>query len=303
MNMCTGRIRFVAVACVLAALLPQRAVAGNSMVTVPGGVSIVGSDSGLPDEAPVHDVRVETFRLDRSPVTVAAFADFVAATGYRTDAEQLEGGAVMTFGTGQWRLVPGAVWRTPYGPDGPKAAPDHPVTQVSYRDAEAFCDWADKRLPTEFEWEHAARAGQDGSPVYAFGDRLLHEGEFLANVWTGIFPVLNTADDGYKTTSPVGAFGQTPIGLTDMAGNVWEWTRSWYRSYRDRDAYEASPMTGERVQRGGSYLCDPTFCHGFRVSARGHATPESSHMHVGFRCAADMAPQTPVPEISAGPPG
>lgn len=253
------------------------------MVDVPGGAVTIGSAKGLPDETPVFEAQVTTFHLDRSPVTVARFRAFVESTDHVTDAERL-GGAVMTFGTGQWRIVEGATWRTPYGPGAGDAQDDHPVTQVSWRDADAYCAWTGKRLPTEVEWEHAARAGHGGKPVYAFGDRLLHEGDYLANVWTGIFPVLNTAADGYKTTSPVGAYGTTPLGLTDMAGNVWEWTASWYRPYPLGDDDTAAT---ERVQRGGSYLCDPNFCHGFRVSARGHATPDSSHMHVGFRCAAD----------------
>lgn len=290
MTMCTGRTRRRALAgawfCLLAwVMTPVAAVAGE-MITIPGGAGRMGSDTGLPDERPAHDIEVQSFRLDRSPVTVADFAAFIRATGHETDAERLEGGAVMSFGTGQWRLVPGATWRAPYGPQGPEAQADHPVTQVSHSDAEAYCRWRDKRLPTEKEWEFAARAGQDGEPVYAFGDRLLREGEFLANVWTGIFPVLNTAEDGYKTTSPVGAFGTTPIGLTDMAGNVWEWTSSPYGPYGDH-APQADDPAAARVQRGGSYLCDPKLCHGFRVSARGHATPDSAHMHVGFRCAAD----------------
>lgn len=292
MTMCTGRTRHRTLAGMLlggllALNLTPAASAAGEMITIPGGTGRMGSDTGLPDERPVHDIQVQSFRLDRSPVTVADFAAFIGATGHETDAERLDGGAVMSFGTGQWRLVPGATWRTPYGPQGLEAAPDHPVTQISHSDAEAYCRWRDKRLPTEKEWEFAARAGQDGEPVYAFGDRLLREGEYLANVWTGIFPVLNTAEDGYKTTSPVGAFGTTPIGLTDMAGNVWEWTSSPYGPY-GTDTLQADDPAAARVQRGGSYLCDPKLCHGFRVSARGHATPDSAHMHVGFRCAADI---------------
>lgn len=285
----------VAVFAALAAgALPGRAgepADGREMVLVPAGETRIGSNTGLPDEAPAFSARVHAFLLDRSPVTVAAFARFVRETGRVTDAERLGGGAVMSFGTGMWRLVDGATWRRPFGPDGPQPAPDHPVTQVSWNDAHAYCAWAGKRLPTEIEWEHAARAGQPGpDAVYAFGDQLLREGDYLANVWTGLFPVINTGEDGYTTTSPVGAFGTTPLGLTDMAGNVWEWTDSWYRPYAAREAAFTPAAASERVQRGGSYLCDPKFCHGFRVSARGHATPDSAHMHVGFRCAADARP-------------
>lgn len=258
------------------------------MIGIPAGETQIGATTGLPDERPVFTAQVPAFLLDRSPVTVDAFARFVAARGHTSDAERLGGGAVMTFGTGIWRLVQGATWRRPYGPNGPEADGSHPVTQVSWRDARAYCAWAGKRLPTEIEWEHAARSGHAGNePVYAFGDALVRDGDYLANVWTGMFPVINSKADGYSTTSPVGAFGTTPLGLTDMAGNVWEWTDSWYRSYADRDEPYTPGPASERVQRGGSYLCDPSFCHGFRVSARGHATPDSAHMHVGFRCAAD----------------
>jgi sulfatase modifying factor 1 len=268
----------------LAAGLPLVAGAAD-MVRIPAGQTRIGSDAGRADEAPAFVANVAAFDMDRTPVTVAAFTDFVRRTGFITDAERHGNSAVITFGTGQWRLVDGASWRRPEGPKGPTAGADHPVTHVSWNDASAYCAAAGKRLPGEIEWEHAARAGGAPDRTFAFGNQLVgRDGRYRANVWTGVFPVINTVADGYRTTSPVGAFGADPAGLTDMAGNVWEWTSDGYRPYAARD--NPAPAA-ERVQRGGSFLCDPKFCYGFRVTARGHATPESSHMHVGFRCAKD----------------
>ena len=243
----------------------------------------IGDDQAPLDERPQTTRRIAAFLLDRTPVTVAQFRAFVAATGHVTDAERLEGGAVLDKAAGGWTLRLGADWRHPLGPSGPLAADDHPVTQVSWRDAQAFCAAYGLRLPTEFEWERAARLGQtpDGH-VFRAGDPMSFQGRWRANVWQGLFPLLDEGEDGYRGTSPVGVFGAAPSGLTDMAGNVWEWTASWYVPYGAGAARGA-----ERVQRGGSFLCDPSFCEGFRVTARGHSTPDSSLMHVGFRCAAD----------------
>lgn len=261
------------------------------MVRVPAGETRIGSDQGgRPDEGPSFLAQVAAFDLDRTPVTVAAYAGYVERTGYRSEAERLGSGAVMSFGTGLWSLVEGADWRRPLGPKGAAAAPDHPVTQVSWNDAVAYCAAAGKRLPTEIEYEHASRAGQAAARAHAFGDQLVENGRYRANIWTGVFPLLNTGKDGYKTTSPVGAFGSGPLGLVDMAGNVWEWTDDWYRPYRERLQPWPAGKAGEKVQRGGSFLCDPGICYGFRVTARGHATPDSSHMHVGFRCARSVKP-------------
>ncbi|MEM0961066.1 MAG: formylglycine-generating enzyme family protein [Bacteroidota bacterium] len=265
------------------------------VVGVPGGTTTVGlradESGGMPHERPAFDAEVSAFFLDRSPVTVARFRAFVEATGHETEAEGFGDGAVMDPATGQWSLVPGARWRTPFG-DGAEAPADHPVTQVSYRDAEAFCTWDGAqsgtagRLPTEVEWEHAARdAANDRSP-YAWGDSYESAD---ANTWTGSFPANDTGADGFEGgTSPVGHYGQTSLGLTDLGGNVWEWTASWYRPYAARDTPYAPTAQSQRVQRGGSFLCHPSYCHGFRVSARSHATPESSFAHVGFRCARDL---------------
>ncbi len=275
--------------CLLALALlgapPCMAAAKPEMVRVPAGVVQIGSDRGRPDEGPAFAAQVAAFDLDRTPVTVAAFAHFAKQRGFVTEAEKLGTGAVMTFGTGQWQLVKGANWLRPLGPKADAAQTTHPVTQVSWNDASAYCAAAGKRLPSEVEYEYAARAGQAQGSAHAFGNDLVKDGHYRANVWTGVFPLLNTAKDGYATTSPVGAFGEGALGLTDMAGNVWEWTSDWYRPYAEREQLWPAGKVGEKVQRGGSFLCDPTFCYGFKVTARGHATPDSSLMHVGFRCA------------------
>ncbi len=276
------------------------------MAYVPGGTTTIGvTEGGLDHERPAFDAEVAPFLLDRSPVTVARFRQFVEATGHETQAEAFGDGAVMDQQTGQWALVPGADWRHPRGARGATPPDDHPVTQVSWDDAAAFCAWdgADegrpKRLPTEVEWEHAARGGVNDRSPYAWGDRLDDGRGLRANTWTGTFPGGDDGADGYRDgTSPVGAFGATPLGLTDMGGNVWEWTASWYRPYplaTDGGIGPGAPAgpTGapERAQRGGSFLCHPSYCHGFRVSARSHATAESSFAHVGFRCARSL-PET-----------
>lgn len=282
----------------LALLLASSAAlpADAEMVRIPGGQAQIGSDRGRPDEAPPFTTTVAAFELDRTPVTVAAFARYVMRSGFVSEAEKLGSGAAMSFGTGQWKLVPGANWRQPLGPKGEAAAKDHPVTQVSWNDANAYCAAAGKRLPSEVEYEYAARGATPAGSTHAFGEQLVQKGRYRANVWTGVFPLLNTAKDGYRTTSPVGAFGADALGLSDMAGNVWEWTSDWYRPYAERNTPWPEGKVGEKVQRGGSFLCDPTFCYGFKVTARGHATADSSHMHVGFRCARSVAVAAVSPE-------
>lgn len=282
---------------ILGVLLLSANAAANDlpadMVLIPAGQSVIGSEQGLDDERPVFNVQLPDFLMDRSPVTVAAFAQFVQLTGYVSTAEQFGDAAVMQFGTGRWFLQQGAYWRFPLGPDSEPAPADHPVTQVSWDDAQAYCGAQDKRLPSEVEWEFAARSGHEGDVSYAFGDKLLKEGDFLAsvwqaNTWNGTFPIINTLDDGFATTSPVGHFGLSPAGLSDMAGNVWEWTADWHGSYAGRTGADDAPLQGSsKVQRGGSFLCEAAVCHGYRVSSRSHSTPDSSLMHVGFRCARD----------------
>lgn len=256
------------------------------LVLIPGGEVRVGDDASQADERPAFRYQARDVLLDRTPVTVAQFDKFVTETGYTTDAERLGAGSVFQHETGAWSEVRGATWRWPQGPDRPAAPADHPVTQVSWNDATAFCRAYGARLPTELEWEQAARLGQtpDGH-VFKAGEPPLWSNDRVINVWQGAFPIYDAGTDGYRLTSPVGRFGEAPSGLTDMAGNVWEWTDSWYRPYAAR-GWKPDASSG-RVQRGGSFLCDPTFCAGFRVTARAHATPDSSLIHVGFRCAAD----------------
>jgi sulfatase modifying factor 1 len=257
------------------------------MVVIPAAETQIGDDAAPRDERPQFSVAIAAFRLDRTPVTVAQFRSFVEATDYVTDAERAGGAGVLSKGVGGWVDQAGANWRHPRGPEKPAAPDDHPVTQVSWNDATAYCAAYGLRLPSEFEWERAARLGQtpDGT-VFRAGTRISIDAKFRVNVWQGIFPVLDLGEDGYTGTSPVGAFGEAPSGLTDMAGNVWEWTSSSYLPYPApaNDMREAP----DRVQRGGSFLCDPSVCAGFRATARSHSTPETALMHVGFRCAGDV---------------
>jgi len=262
------------------------------MVYFAGGKTRIGSEDGPATERPQFTVDVAPFALDVHPVTVAEFARFVAATGFKTQSEQLGESGVFDVTTGKWSLVDGADWRHPRGPAASAAPDDHPVTQVSWNDAHAYCAWAGKRLPTEVEWEHAARGGRGDHHRYAWGDDLVVGGQFKANTWQGHFPERNTVDDGYLYTSPVGVFGTNPAGLSDMGGNVWQWCADWYRPYGDRERPFTPTSNSEKVIRGGSFLCDPTVCHGFRVTARGHTAPDTGLMHVGFRCARDGAPST-----------
>ena len=266
---------------------PEGLAVPDGMVYVPGGTTRVGSEDGLPSERPVFATRVEPFFLDKHPVTVAEFKAFVEATGYETEAERFGDAGVLGPG-GQWALVQGANWRYPLGPEGPPAPLDHPVTQVSWNDAAAYAAWAGRRLPTEVEWEHAARGAVDARAPYAWGQRLADGDAYHANTWQGPFPARNDVVDGHRYTSPVGAFGETPLGLTDMGGNVWEWTADWFRPYSERDRPFTPTAASEKAQRGGSFLCNASWCHGFRVSGRSHSTPETALFHVGFRTAKDV---------------
>jgi sulfatase modifying factor 1 len=258
---------------------PKDVVVPDGMVYVPGGVTHIGSEDGTPDERPVFRARVKPFLMDVHPVTVGQFRVFARATNYVSDAERLGNAGIYEVQTGRWNLVAGANWQQPLGPGNPPAPDDHPVTQVSWNDAAAYAAWAGKRLPTEIEWEHAARGARDARTRYAWAEMLNDERRHHANTWQ--------SGDGWLYTSPVGTYGTTPLGLADMGGNVWEWTQDWFRSYADRDRPHSAGNT-ERVQRGGSFLCDPSFCHGYRVSARSHSTPETALFHVGFRLVQDI---------------
>lgn len=255
------------------------------MIAIPAATAVqIGDDRAPRDERPQFTMDVAAFRLARTPVTVAQYRAFVDATGHVSDAERAGAAGVLSKGEGGWIDVEGANWRFPRGPDKPAAADDHPVTQVSWHDASAYCAAHGQRLPTEFEWERAARMGQtpDGT-VFDSVSVAGMEAKMRLNIWQGVFPVMDTGEDGYLGTSPVGAFGEAPSGLTDLAGNVWEWTASAYAPYPARAGETRD--AAERVQRGGSFLCSVGGCEGFRVTARAHSTPETALMHVGFRCA------------------
>lgn len=284
------------------------AVAGvrHDDVQLPGGPFIMGDhfDEGYPEdgEAPVHEVVLSPFRADTTTVTNAQFARFVAATGYRTESERYGSSAVFHLlvqasgedvlgaagGTPWWINIRGADWAHPGGPNSNwHEIPDHPVVQVSWNDAQAYCRWAGRRLPTEAEWEYAARGGLTGKR-YAWGDELHGpEGEHLCNIWQGEFPRNNTEADGFLATSPVRTFQPNGFGLYEMAGNVWEWCSDWFlpKYYRNSPKEDPQgPTIGRgRVMRGGSFLCHDSYCNRYRVAARSSNTPDSASSNCGFR--------------------
>jgi formylglycine-generating enzyme len=301
----------------------------QGMIHIPGGTFRMGSDKHYPEEAPVHRVTVDAFWIDRTPVTNREFREFVDTTGYVTFAElspdpkdypgalphMLKAGSLVfnppnhrvdTRDWSQWWTFRfGANWKQPYGPGSSiERLDDHPVVQVAYRDAEAYAKWAAKELPTEAEFEFAARGGLD-SAEFAWGDELVPDGKHMANLWQGEFPYENLSLDGYERTSPVMAFPPNGYGVYDMIGNVWEWTSDWYSPKHEADAPKAccipenprgGPMEASydpqlpkiriprKVLKGGSHLCAPSYCRRYRPAAR-HAEPvDTSTNHVGFRC-------------------
>lgn len=261
--------------------------APDGMVYFEGGEITIGSKEGEPNEAPEFDTTVEPFYLDKHPVTVKQFREFVEDTGYETEAEQFGNSGVFDFDTGQWQLAEGASWEYPQGKAAGKAKDDHPVTQVSWNDAKAYSDWAGRRLPSEVEWEYAAKSGENTDEQYSWGDELVQDGQYQANVWQGSFPRFFENEDGYRYTSPVGEFGETPAGLTDMGGNVWEWTGTVYQLYEGNPGNMRVDST-QKVIRGGSFLCDKDVCHSYRVTARQFNSRESATSHMGFRTAKDL---------------
>jgi formylglycine-generating enzyme len=318
----------------LATDIDSRAESGASatrdgMIHIPGGTFRMGSDKHYPEEAPVHRVTVGAFWIDRTPVTNRQFRKFVDATGHVTFAEippdpkDYPGALPHMLGAGSlvfsppdhrvdtrdwsqwWTFKFGANWKRPYGPGSSiKGLDDHPVVQVAYRDAEAYAKWAGKELPTEAEFEFAARGGLEDAE-FAWGDELVPGGKHMANLWQGEFPQQNLSLDGYERTSPVMAFPPNGYGVYDMIGNVWEWTSDWYSTKHEADAPKAccipenprgGPMEASydpqlpkiriprKVLKGGSHLCAPSYCRRYRPAAR-HAEPvDTSTNHVGFRC-------------------
>ena len=267
----------------------------EGMLLVNGGYTFVGSDSsGLFVENPRFWMYVQSFFMDISPVTVTQFRQFVQATSYKTEAENFgNGGFIDETSKNAWILKEGCTWQFPDGRDYPAAADNLPVTQVSWNDAQAYSKWAGKRLPHELEYEHAARNARNDQTLYSIGNSLkTPEGKWRVNIWQGTFPFKNYLEDGYKFASPVGIFGKTPLGLTDMTGNVWQWCSNGQFSYADvvkaiTVGGKVAELNTEKAQRGGSFLCEATWCHGYRVSGRSFTSPETSLLHVGFRCVKD----------------
>ena len=306
----------------------------DEMTYIPGGSFVMGGDSiwGRPDGFSRHKVKVSSFYMDRHEVTNAQFRAFVEASGYITTAERKpdweEMKKQLPAGTSKpadslliaaslvflppnhpvgldnvaewWKWVAGADWRHPQGPKSNIEGKDNfPVVQVSWDDAKAYADWAGKRLPTEAEWEYAAR-GRKPNSIYPWGNEPIEQGKVKANSWQGHFPDKNTEKDNYYRASPVKMFQPNGYGLYDMAGNVWEWCSDWYRpDYYSTSAKQENvadprgpedsfdpdePTVPKRVVRGGSFLCTDQYCSGFRVSARMKTSPDTSLEHTGFRC-------------------
>ena len=298
--------------------LPRGERSTRGQLALPGGGFAMGDpfDEGYPadGERPVHEVTLSPFLLDETAVTNAQYATFVKATGHVTEAEEIGISPVFHLavqasradvlgradGTPWWLVVRGADWRHPAGPlSGIGELARHPVVHVSWHDAQAYAHWAGKRLPTEAEWEYAARGGLAGAR-FAWGDELTPRGRWRLNIWQGTFPTHNTLDDGHLTTAPVKSYPPNGHGLHEMAGNVWEWCADRFSptAYADR---AGAPVTDPvapgsddvggdvpRVMRGGSYLCHDSYCHRYRVAARSSNTAESASANIGFRCANDV---------------
>lgn len=306
----------------------------SGMVWIPGGTFRMGSDRHYPEEAPSHQVTVSGFWIDQAPVTNRQFKDFVKATGHVTTAEippdpkhypgalphMLYAGSLVFVPPRHtvdlhdwsqwWTFLKGADWRHPYGPKSSiNTLDNHPVVHVAFADAQAYARWAGKELPTEAEWEFAARGGIDGAE-YAWGNEFTPHGKHMANTWQGEFPAQNLNLDGYERTSPVRAFPPNGYGLYDMIGNVWEWTDDWYSPRHPADAPKTccipvnprgageagsyDPCQPEiriprKVLKGGSHLCAPNYCRRYRPAARHAEAVDTSTSHVGFRCVVRQA--------------
>jgi formylglycine-generating enzyme required for sulfatase activity len=279
------------------------------MIELPGGTFLMGSEyaEGFPadGEGPVRAVSLHPFSIDTYPVTNRLFRRFIEATGYKTEAERFGWSFVFwshiprerfreivedtVAATPWWCKVPGAAWDAPEGPgSGIPGREDHPVVHVSWNDANAFAQWRGRRLPTEAEWEYAARGGLE-QKLYPWGDKLRPEGEHRCNIWQGDFPNHDTADDGYAGTSPVEAFPPNGYGIYSITGNTWEWCADWFdpgfHRTAARDNPTGPPSGASRVMKGGSFLCHKSYCNRYRVAARTSNTPDSSASNIGFRCA------------------
>jgi len=278
------------------------------MVPLDGGSFLMGTDypDAFPNdgEGPVREVTVAPFLMDRYPVTNDLFRQFVDATGYRTEAEVFGWSFVFwahipasrfhalvedtVAAAPWWCKVPGAQWNAPEGPGSNlDARGNYPVVHVSWNDAQAYCNWTGQRLPTEAEWEYAARGGLV-QKLYPWGDKLRPDGEHRCNIWQGEFPREDTGDDGYAGACPVDAFPPNGFDLYSMTGNTWEWCADWFDTQYHRTASRDNPTgppTGTaKVMKGGSFLCHKSYCNRYRVAARSSNTPDSSSSNIGFRC-------------------
>jgi formylglycine-generating enzyme required for sulfatase activity len=309
-----------------------REISVKQMRWVDPGVFAMGSEDFYPEEGPVHGVELDGFWIDEHPVTVAEFRRFVNATGYATCAERkpdpeaypdadpallVPGSLVFRMTRGPvdlrdvrnwWEWTPGAFWRRPEGPASNVGGRElHPVVHVAVEDAEAYASWAGKRLPTEAEWEYAARGGLEGA-VFPWGNDFAPRGRMMANTWQGEFPWQNLSLDGYEKTSPVKRFPANGYGLYDVAGNVWEWTADYFTPGHPGDVTkpccvprnprvqapdpadepaQPSPQIPRRVIKGGSHLCAPNYCLRYRPAARQAEAVDTSTSHIGFRCVLD----------------
>lgn len=284
----------------------------DGMVHLPGGTFLMGTEdtSGFPadGEGPVRAVTLDSFWIDCCAVTNESFYEFVNKTNYQTEAERFgwsfvfagdlpDGGASAqehdsVAGVDWWKRIYGATWHAPEGPGSTIAERmTHPVVHVSWNDAAAYAEWAGKRLPTEAEWEYAARGGLQQT-LYPWGDELTPGGEHHCNIWQGEFPHRNTADDGYTSTAPVDSYPPNGFGLYATTGNVWEWCADWFSPTWHLSASRHNPVGppagAARAMRGGSYLCHASYCNRYRVAARSSNTPDSSTTNIGFRCVRDV---------------
>lgn len=294
-----------------ATLTRSKAATTDGMVLIPAGSFRMGGDDpcGIVEdgEGPVREVWLSDYLIDATVVSNAAFAAFCAETGYVTDAERF-GWSFVFFAALHpdaahfvideqvaaapwWLAVKHTHWRCPDGPGSDyQGLADHPVVHVSWNDARAYAAWAGKRLPTEAEWEKAARGGLDGA-MFPWGDELLPRGQHMCNIWQGQFPHVNLGKDGFLTTAPVRSFPPNGYGLYQMAGNVWEWCEDDFTTSRHADAAAPSATPGNagaKVIKGGSYLCHASYCNRYRVAARSFNTGQSSTAHMGFRCVRDV---------------
>lgn len=285
----------------------------DGMIKLDGGPFLMGTNSaeGFPadGEGPVRQAVIDPFYIDAAPVTNAQFAEFARATSYRTEAEQFGWSFVFqghipeerraalvndrVLAAPWWCKIPGAAWERPEGPDSNiEAREEFPVTHVSWNDAAEFARWAGKRLPTEAEWEFAARGGLEQNR-FPWGDELTPGGFHVCNIWQGEFPSHDLAEDGYAGTSPVKAFPPNAYGLYSVSGNTWEWCADWFHPSYHLVATRTNPagpsIGSARVMKGGSYLCHASYCNRYRVAARTSNTPDSSTTNIGFRCVRDVA--------------